>query len=291
MWEIEKVNKWTNSVLHLSLCAAYDYVYDELCFWYQHLLSIGCFKEFPVSPSAIAYSVYIFSTDFFLFIYSFQTVLGLHCCGSLSLVSASRGYLLRCLGIPLLQASLAWASLVALGSQASVVAAHGLKSCSAQALEHRLNSPVGQLSCSVACGILLDQGSNLCLLYWQADSLALRHQGNPRPFFTELCFKVISCSSNSLRKWPIDNSLQQWHIVHMAFLALSVLKSEAYDSWLPQSSTVVLWPLAFGEKQLASRFDLEWRSLGFSVQKSSCCHRSNRHMIVGEDRSHETGGL
>ena len=32
MWEIEKVNKWTNSVLHLSLCAAYDYVYDELCF-------------------------------------------------------------------------------------------------------------------------------------------------------------------------------------------------------------------------------------------------------------------
>ena len=40
------------------------------------------------------------------------------------------------------------------------------------------------LSCSVACGILLDQGSNLCPLHWQADSSPLRHQGNPR-----FCFK------------------------------------------------------------------------------------------------------
>ena len=28
-------------------------------------------------------------------------------------------------------------------------------------------------SCSVACGIFLDRGSNLCLLHWQADSLPL----------------------------------------------------------------------------------------------------------------------
>ena len=25
-------------------------------------------------------------------------------------------------------------------------------------------------SCSVACGVVLDQGSNLCLLHWQVDS-------------------------------------------------------------------------------------------------------------------------
>ena len=31
--------------------------------------------------------------------------------------------------------------------------------------------------CSEACGIFLDQGSNLCLLPWQADSLPLSHQG------------------------------------------------------------------------------------------------------------------
>ena len=34
-------------------------------------------------------------------------------------------------------------------------------------------------SCSVACGIFPDQGSNLCPLHWQADSQPLRHQGSP----------------------------------------------------------------------------------------------------------------
>ena len=34
-------------------------------------------------------------------------------------------------------------------------------------------------SCSAACGILPDQGSNPCALHWQADSQPLRHQGSP----------------------------------------------------------------------------------------------------------------
>ena len=34
------------------------------------------------------------------------------------------------------------------------------------------------LSCSTACGIFPDQGLNLCLLHWQADSLPLSHQGS-----------------------------------------------------------------------------------------------------------------
>ena len=38
---------------------------------------------------------------------------------------------------------------------------------------------VDGLSCPVACGIFPDQGQNLCLLCWQADSLPLSHQGNP----------------------------------------------------------------------------------------------------------------
>ena len=36
-------------------------------------------------------------------------------------------------------------------------------------------------SCSAACGIFPDQGSNPCPLHWQADSQPLRHQGSPRP--------------------------------------------------------------------------------------------------------------
>ena len=44
------------------------------------------------------------------------------------------------------------------------------------------------LSCSVACGIFLDQGSNLCLLHWQADSLVLRYQGSPHMVLLFLAF-------------------------------------------------------------------------------------------------------
>ena len=38
-------------------------------------------------------------------------------------------------------------------------------------------------SCSVACGIFPDQGSNPCPLHWQADSQPLRHQGSPVALF------------------------------------------------------------------------------------------------------------
>ena len=40
-------------------------------------------------------------------------------------------------------------------------------------------------SCSAACGIFPDQGSNPCSLHWQADSQPLRHQGSPWAFFNE----------------------------------------------------------------------------------------------------------
>ena len=45
-------------------------------------------------------------------------------------------------------------------------------------------------SCSVACGIFPDQGSNPCPLHWQADSQPLRHQGSPLLFLLILfyCF-------------------------------------------------------------------------------------------------------
>ena len=36
------------------------------------------------------------------------------------------------------------------------------------------------LSCSMACGVHLDQGSNLCPLHWWADSYPLCHQGSPK---------------------------------------------------------------------------------------------------------------
>ena len=77
----------------------------------------------------------------------------------LSLVAASGGHCSsRCAGL-----SLSWPLLLrSTGSRraGSVVVAHGP-------------------SCPPACGIFPDQGSNLRLLHWQADSQPLRHQGSP----------------------------------------------------------------------------------------------------------------
>ena len=94
------------------------------------------------------------SSFFFNFIYFLFFIFG--CAGSsllhvgFSLVAATKGYSsLWCAGF-----SLRWLLLLgaqALGTRVSVVVAHGL-------------------SCSAACGIFLDQGLNLCLLHWQADS-------------------------------------------------------------------------------------------------------------------------
>ena len=53
-------------------------------------------------------------------------------------------------------------------------------------------------SCSAACGIFPDQGSNPCPLHWQADSQPLRHQGSPIFHFltkgtrTCMCYHVAS---------------------------------------------------------------------------------------------------
>ena len=77
----------------------------------------------------------------------------------LSLVAASRGHSSsRCAGLSLSRPLL----LRSTGSRCtgSVVVAHGP-------------------SCSAACGILPDQGSNPHPLHWQADSQPLRHQGSP----------------------------------------------------------------------------------------------------------------
>ena len=60
---------------------------------------------------------------------------------------------------------------LALGAWALVVAAHGLSSCGTRALERAGSVVVAHgLSCSVACGIFPDEGSNPCPLHGQMDS-------------------------------------------------------------------------------------------------------------------------
>ena len=97
--------------------------------------------------------LFIYLFIYFWLCWAFVSVWGL------SLVVASRGHSSsRCVGLSLLLPLL----LRSTGSRraGSVVVAHGP-------------------SCSVACGIFPDQGSNPCPLHWQADSQPLRHQGSP----------------------------------------------------------------------------------------------------------------
>ena len=108
--------------------------------------------------SSLSSSLFFFF-NFYLFIYLFMAVLGLHFCERAFSSCGKRGPLFIAVRGPLTIA----ASLVgSTGSRraGSVVVAHGP-------------------SCSTACGILPDQGSNPCPLHWQADSQPLRHQGSP----------------------------------------------------------------------------------------------------------------
>ena len=59
----------------------------------------------------------------------------------------------------------------------------------------RLSSCGSRPSCSAACGILPDQGSNPCPLHWQADSQPLRHQGSPTLSSFGYCSYIMSCEA------------------------------------------------------------------------------------------------
>ena len=62
----------------------------------------------------------------------------------------------------------------------------GFFCCRAWALDAQASGvAVHRFSCPTACGIFLDQGLNLCLLHWQADSLPLSHQISP--FYAMCC--------------------------------------------------------------------------------------------------------
>ena len=156
--------------LSIGLCFPYCTVDVLALFWIWILCLINRLQISSPTPWIVSNSFNsvfwwtVFLTFFkkilfiYLFIYLwlcwvFVSVRGL------SLVAASGGHSSsRCAGL-----SLAWPLLLrSTGSRraGSVVVAHGP-------------------SCSAACGIFPEQGSNPCPLHWQADSQPLRHQGNP----------------------------------------------------------------------------------------------------------------
>ena len=102
-------------------------------------------------------------------------VLGLHCCVRAFSGLGEQGPLSGC-GVGASHCSgFSRCSARALGMWASVVVVHGLSSWGTQASVVMVHG----LSCFLACGIFLDQGSNLCPLHLQVDSYPLYHQGSP----------------------------------------------------------------------------------------------------------------
>ena len=124
-----------------------------------------CFVDTSKWRDHLKCQLFIFKKILFIYLWLcwvFVSVRGL------SLVAASGGHSSsRCVGLSLSRPLL----LQSTGSRraTSVVVAHGP-------------------SCSAACGIFPDQGSNPCPLHWQADSQPLCHQGSPQLFIFNAVF-------------------------------------------------------------------------------------------------------
>ena len=118
----------------------------------------------------------------YFFLIYLLAALGLRCCSGFSLVAASGGYSsLQCTRFAFGGFSSREAR--ALGAGASVVTARAGSAIVVLRLQRTGSVVVVQaLSCSSACGIFPDQGSNPCLLHQQADSSPMSHQ-SPKGFF------------------------------------------------------------------------------------------------------------
>ena len=65
-------------------------------------------------------------------------------------------------------------------------------------------------SCSAACGIPPDQGSNPCPLHWQGDSQPLRHQGSPDRYFLKRDLTVWKSETRDFWKLCEKLATQNW---------------------------------------------------------------------------------
>ena len=101
----------------------------------------------------------------------YLAALGLCCCVGVFCSCSEQDYSwLPHMGFSLQRLLLLWST--GPGTQASVVAAHGLQSSGSVVVTH-------SLSCSMAHGIFPDQGLNPCPLHWQVASYPPYHQGSP----------------------------------------------------------------------------------------------------------------
>ena len=115
-----------------------------------------------------------------------------------------------------------------------------------------------RLCCSTACGVFLDQGSNLCPLLWQSDSKPLDYHSfflkNSSLDVSEPSWRLSSWSWNS--KWEWDVSCLSW-IECFWFSCIIMLNAQMRIivgwRWYSQDWT---WALALLSAQFTSSSDL-----------------------------------
>ena len=138
-----------------------------------------------------------------------------------------------------------------------------------------------ELGCSAACGVFSDQGSNVCLLHWQVDSLPLSHQGSPSEpirvyLFTDtVVVQLLSCVRLSVTPWTAA------HQASLSFIiSWSLLKLMSIESLMPSNHLVLCPPLRHltsvfpsirvfsNESALRIRWPKFWR-FSFSISPSN----------------------
>ena len=153
-----------------------------------------------------------------LFIYLFLLCWVFVSVWGLSLVAVSGGHSSsQCTGLSLLWPLLLWST----GSRraGSVGVVHGF-------------------SCSTACGIFPDQGSNPCPLHWQADSQPLCHQGSP-------WVGLLDSNTHDWRSHALLHmlSIPRWRNHRLQEPILSLTLAVLEEGWWGQSETVHLTSL------------------------------------------------
>ena len=114
---------------------------------------------------------------------------------------------------------------------ASLVVERKLYSTSSVAVVHRL-------ICSEAYGIFLNQGLNLWLLHWQADSLPLSHQGNLEDFLLTQILRGPLDLNQKLRVGPSNSRFN-----NEAFHTFTYVRILIFTRNLTQHSTYFHWNL------------------------------------------------
>ena len=170
----------------------------------------------PLGTTSTLFKKFLFIYIYFWLCWVFVSVWGL------SLVAASGGHSSsRCAGLSLSRPLL----LRSTGSRrtGSAVVAHGP-------------------SCSAACGIFPDQGSNPCPLHWQVDSQPLRHQGSPKcyHFWVVFCLVLMSAKEEKYAaKWTLTRFVNgglahQPLLCNVFYLCKGLASSPAFSclAWL-----------------------------------------------------------